>query len=197
MTTQTGTYNVITPNAELAVTLERARQHLRNEDLHYDDDYMRGIIRAAVDVLERTYGLALLTQTVRQWHASFPCDSAKPMMLRIAPLISVTSIQYIDSAGATQTWSASEYTTGHYNGRPIIVPKTTYTWPTDTDPDHPNAVIITYQAGYGDKPSNVPPVITQSLLLSITDFYENRTDSVRNLPTTVDRLMQGFYRFSC
>ena len=190
-------YQVTVPNTELAVTIERARQHLRNEDLHYDDDYLRGLIRAAADMVERTYGLALLTQTVKQYHTAFPCATDQPLLLRIAPLTTVTSIQYVDSAGATQTWTSAEYTSGSFNSAHFIIPKTTYNWPTDVNTDLPNAVTVTYQAGYGAKPSTIPPLIQSALLLIITDLYENRGDAVRNMPTASERLLQSFYRFSC
>ncbi len=192
-------YIVYTANTELAVTLERARMQLRNEDLAFDDEHLRGIIRAASDYVERTYGLALLTQTIKQYHSDFPCDTGTPLLLRITPLSGTPNVvvQYVDSAGATQTWTSSEYTTGQYNGRPFIIPKTGYSWPSDVDTDLPNAVTVTYSAGYGAKPSTVPPVITQALLLKITDLYENRTDPPRDRQTASDVLLQPFYQFSC
>lgn len=190
-------YIVHSPNSELPVTLDRVRQHLRNEDLQHDDEYLRGVIRAASDYVERTYGLALLTQTIEQYHSNFPCDSSQPLMLRIAPLLSVSSIQYTDSAGATQTWTSSEYTSGNYNGRPFIVPKVGYSWPSGVNMNQPNAVTVTYEAGYGAKPSTVPPVVTQALLLKVTDLYENRNDPPRDRQTASDLLLQPFYQFSC
>lgn len=192
-------YEVTTPNAELPVTIDLARFQLRNEDLQYDDDYVRHLILTAADLVERTYGLALLNQTIKQYHATFPCSSDKPILLRIAPLYGVTpitSVAYVDSAGATQTWSSDEYTTGQYNGRPILIPKHGYSWPAATSANHQNAVTITYTAGYGIKASAIPKTIIQAMLLTITDHYENRSDSVRTMPTASDRIMQSFYRFA-
>ena len=140
--------------------------------------------------------MGLLTQTVAQYHNRFPCTSDAPLLLRIAPLISVTSITYVDSAGDTQTWDSDEYTSGGYNGRNFIIPKTGYSWPSDVNTDLPNAVTVTYQAGYGAKPSNIPPVIIDAMLLKITDRYENRADPVRGMQTASDVVMQGFYVFS-
>lgn len=192
-------YEVTTPNTELPVTIDLARYQLRNEDLQFDDDYVRHLIFTAADLIERTYGLALLEQTIKQYHSSFPCTSDQPILLRIAPLYGVTpitSVTYVDSAGVTQTWSASEYTTGQYNGRPILIPKHGYSWPSSTSVNHQNAVTITYQAGYGTKASSIPKTIIQAMLLNITDLYENRSDSVRTMATASERIMQSFYRFS-
>lgn len=190
-------YAVTAANQELPVTLERARQQLRNEDLGYDDDYLRGLIRTAGDYVERTYGVALLTQTVKQWHSQFPCSDSTPLMLRLTPLISVTSIQYTDSDGTVQTWSSSEYTTGTFNNRPFITPKINYTWPSDVTTHLPTPIVITMQMGYGNVPSTIPHIVTQAMLLHITDLYENRSDPARTMTTASDRLLLPLYSFSC
>lgn len=189
-------YQVTASSAELPVTLETARAHLRNEDLRYDDDYLTGIIRSAAAAVEKTYGMALLTQTIAQYHRKFPCAPDTPLLLRIAPLASVTSIQYVDSAGATQVWSASEYAYGHYNQTAFIVPKVGYSWPSDVA-NLPNAVTVTYQAGFGAKASAIPADIRAALLLTIGFLYENREDAPSTLPTAADNLLRPYYRFSC
>lgn len=191
-------YIVHTANAELPVTLDRVRQHLRNEDLAHDDDYLRGVIRAACDMVERVYGVALLTQTIKQYHSDFPCTSETPLLLRITPLASITSITYVDSAGATQTWSASEYTTGAYNGRYFVTPKVDYTWPSDVATGQPNAVTITYSAGYGAKMSNIPASVVQGILMEIAHQYSaGRENPVRTMSTAAEYYLQPLYRFSC
>lgn len=193
-------YQVTAPNLELPVTLERARQQLRNEDLNYDDEHVRGLIRTAADWVERTYGLALLNQTVRQYHSRFPCDTATPILLRIAPLYGATpivSVVYVDSAGVSNVWDSDSYTTGYIDGRPVLLPKIGEEWPSGVATDHPNAVSITYTAGYGTKATNVPATIAQAILMQVTDLYENRGDPPRNMTTAAERLMQSFYRFAC
>ena len=191
-------YIVHTPNVELPVTLERVRQHLRNEDLKHDDDYLAGVIRAACDMVEQVYGVALLTQTIKQYHSDFPNTSDSPLLLRITPLATITSITYLDSAGVTQTWSASEYTTGSYNGRYFVTPKVDYTWPSDVATGQPNAVTITYQAGYGAKMSNIPASVVQGILMEIAHQYgAGRENPVRTMSTAAEYYLQPLYRFSC
>lgn len=188
-------YQVTTANAELAVTLDVARAHLRNEDLRHDDEYVSALIRAASAAIEKQYGLALLSQTVKQYHTAFPATSDTPLLLRIAPLISVTSIAYIDSAGNTQTWTASEYASGHFNQTAFIIPKTGYAWPSGLAV-LPDAVTITYQAGFGTKASTVPADIRSALLLQIGYLYDNREDAPQTLQTAADNLLRPYYRFS-
>lgn len=189
-------HQVTVPNTELPVTLDTARAHLRNEDQRYDDDYIVGIIRAACAMVEKQYGLALLTQTVKQYHQAFPCAASAPLLLRIAPLINVTSIEYVDSAGDTQTWNNTEYAAGHYNQTAFIIPKTNFTWPTGLA-NTPNAVTITYTAGFGTKASNIPNDIRSALLLIIGALYENREDAPSTLPVASQHLLLPYYRFSC
>lgn len=194
-TTYTG-YKVTVTSAELPVTMDLVRMHLRNEDLRHDDEYLSSQIRAAAAAVEKQYGLGLLTQTVLQYHDGFPCASDTPLLLRIAPLISVTSIQYVDSAGDTQTWSASQYASGHYNQTAFIVPKIGYSWPIGLA-HRPDAVIITYQAGFGAKASTIPADIRSALLLTIGWMYENREDAPSTLPLASQNLLHPYYRFSC
>lgn len=188
-------YKVETPNAELPVTLEQARYHLRNEDMHFDDALLAGYIRAAAGYVERVYGLALLTQTIKQYHAEFPCGSNTPLLLRIAPLASITSIVYTDSAGVSQTWTASEYTSGRLDLGGFVVPNIGFTWPGSVA-SLPNAVTVTYQAGFGAKPSTLPYPITQAILYMVADMYTRREDSVVALPKASEHYLLPWYRWA-
>lgn len=189
-------HKVTAPNTELPVTLDQARMHLRNEDLRYDDDYLKSLIRAAGMAVEKQYGMALLTQTIEQYHQGFPCGPDAPLLLRIAPLLNVTSISYIDSAGDTQTWDSSEYASGHYDQTAFIIPKIGYSWPAASN-HLPNSVTVTYTAGFGAKASSVPDNIRSALLLIIGALYENREDSPSTLPMASENLLRPYYRFSC
>lgn len=188
-------YYVSTPATELPVTLEQARYHLRNEDLRFDDELLKQYIKAAANYVEKTYGLALLTQTIKQYHDEFPTGSDTPLLLRISPLASITSIAYTDTAGATQTWTSSEYTSGRMDLGGFVVPNIGYTWPGSVA-SLPNAITVTYSAGFGAKPSTLPPAITNALLLMIGDMYQRREDSVANLPKASEYLLLPWYRWA-
>lgn len=188
-------YAISERSAELPVSLELTRMHLRNEDLRVDDALVRALILSATQNIEAQYGIALLEQTVVQTHNAFPASSDTPMLLRIAPLLSVASIAYIDAAGVTQTWSASEYTSGRFNSTAFIVPKIGYSWPSGLA-KMPNAVTITYDAGYGTKSENIPDPIKQAILLNVGWLYENREDPTATLSRASDHLLRPYYRFS-
>lgn len=188
-------YYVSTPATELPVTLEQVRYHLRNEDLRFDDELLKQYIRAAAGYIERTYGLALLTQTIKQYHSEFPSVSNTPLLLRIAPLASITSIVYTDSAGVSQTWTAAEYTSGRLDLGGFVVPGIGYSWPGSVA-TLPNAITVTYSAGFGAKPSTLPFPITQAILYMVADMYTRREDSVVALPKASEHLLLPWYRWA-
>lgn len=86
-------------------------------------------------------------------------------------LRSVVSIEYVDTNGDTQTLDSSTYTvdTSSLPGR--VYPAYGAAWPATRC--QPNAVTITYTAGYGGT-SDVPVAIKQGMLLVIGDLYRNR-----------------------
>lgn len=188
-------YNVHTPATELPVALETVRFHLRNEDMRFDDELLKVYIKAAAGYVERTYGLALLTQTIKQYHSAFPCTSDTPLLLRVAPLDTITGITYTDTDGATQTWASSEYTSGRYNLGGFIVPGQTYTWPGSVA-KLPNAITVTYTAGFGAKPSTIPAQITHAICLMVGDMYQKREDNVVSLPKASEWLLQPWMRYA-
>lgn len=189
-------YRVSATYTDLPVTLERVRQHLRNEDLNYDDDYVIGLIRAAAKTVEGQYGLSLLTQTIVETHRKFPGYSHRPVMLRVHPLIAVSSVQYTDADGNTQTWVADEYYSGRYMNMSFIAPKVGYQFPS-TLADRPGTVTVTYTAGFGNKASDVPTDIQTALLLIIGKLYTNREDPTQAMPTASDALLAPYLRFPC
>lgn len=82
------------------------------------------------------------------------------------PLGSVTSIQYIDTAGATQTLATSVYkviTDGVFG---VIVEAYGQTWPSTRD--EKNAVTVTYVAGYGATAADVPESLRSAIRMLVT-----------------------------
>ncbi|MBK8916484.1 MAG: hypothetical protein IPM64_18105 [Phycisphaerales bacterium] len=62
------------------------------------------------------------------------------------PLVSVVSVQYVDSDGATQTVSAADYAVNSHATPSFITPAYGVEWPTTREQEQ--AVIVTYDAGY-------------------------------------------------
>lgn len=150
------------------VTLAEAKLHLRVD--HADEDsHIRSLIIAAREHAQNATSRAFVGQT---WRLSMDCF---PDVIRTPrpPLTSVTSIAYTDTAGASQTLSASAYTVDTYSEPGRIVPAFGQSWPATRD--IPNAVIVTYVAGYGaGAAADVPQPIRQAILLLVGHWYANR-----------------------
>lgn len=136
-----------------------------------DYDAMLGtLITAAREWAEKTTGKRLLTQTLKQYWDTWP---ALPWTLDAYPVTSVTSIQYIDEDGVTQTWGAGNYTADTKSLPPRIFPTEDVDYP-DLG-QYPNAVICTFVAGYSST-TDVPADAKAAMLQKIAFLFENRED---------------------
>ena len=203
-----------TDAASEPITSAEAKSHMR-VDHNADDTLIAALIKAARQYLEEISGRALINQTWTLKLDGFPgCGkdrrnisplytsdryrwrSQLPIILPRAPLSSVSSIAYVDEDGASQTWGSSNYVVDSAGEPGAVYPAEGVEYP-DTD-DRPNAVTVTYVAGYGAAASAVPQPIKQALLLLVAQWYEHREVSLVGtmqaaLPFTVDALM-GPYR---
>jgi hypothetical protein len=55
----------------------------------------------------------------------------------------------------------------------------------------PKSITVTYQAGYANAAS-VPATLKQAMLLMIADWYDNRQDGVKTMPTASQILLDKF-----
>jgi uncharacterized phiE125 gp8 family phage protein len=156
--------SVVTPATGDPVSLAEAKAHLRVTD-GSDDALIVGYLMAARQHVEDFTGRTLSLQTYDYKIDDELCDE---IVLPRPPLVSVTSVSYVDINGATQTLSAALYQvdTGILFGR--IVPAYQATYPSVRS--QPNAVAVRFQAGY----SQIPEPIRQAILLLVSHFYDNR-----------------------
>ena len=159
--------NVTSAPAVEPVTLVEAKLHLR-VDHTTDDDLIDILRKAAREIVELHTNRSLITQTRVIKLDNFPYfDTIK---LTYGPVSSLTSITYDDSDDVNQTLSSGDYWTDFTSGIARVVVKNS--WPTTYD--KPNAVQITYVAGYGAAGSNIPQALKQAMLLILGHLYENR-----------------------
>lgn len=192
--TYTG-YKITTESAKLPVTMEDARMQLRLDDLAQDDAYVEALIYAQCSYVETQYSAALLSKTIEEYHSSFPCMATESLWLRVAPFQSVTSVKYLDSTATEQTWNSAEYATKVFKSGAFIIPKPDYVWPTDLA-IRPDAVKITYEAGYGATPASIPQWIKLGILARIGRAYTQREDPKTDSMSYSDTLLHPLYRFS-
>ena len=185
----------IAKTSELVVSLDDAKRQLRLEDSTHYDPHIRVMIGSVCDHIERLYSVAILTQTVTETHSAFPMLSTEPLYMHIKPGVSVTSVSYIDSDGATQTFSSSNYETKTNSRGLFIIPKVTSEWPTDLAV-RPDAVTVVYQAGFGATAANVPSSMKMAILNVIGKLDASREDPVSEKITASDILLSPFFHYA-
>jgi uncharacterized phiE125 gp8 family phage protein len=149
------------------VTVEEIKAHL-HLDTSDEDDTLRQYIDTAASFVERDAEIALLTSTWTLTLDRFPDWTVE---LRKPPIQSITSIAYLDTAGDSQTLSASLYRldSSHRPGR--VTPAYAQTWPL-TYPVT-NAVTITFVAGSTDR-TLIPHEAKQAIRMMVGHWYRNR-----------------------
>lgn len=159
-----------TPPAVDPVTLNEAKVHLRvDPDLSDDNALITSLIKAATETAQGFTHRQFVSATYELRFDIFP----QVINLLRPPLISVTSVKYLDDAGATQTVDTAVYEVDKFSTVGRIRPKASQSWPSTGD--FMGAVIIEYIAGYGVAAA-VPKDILSAILLMIGHLYEHRED---------------------
>lgn len=174
------------PAAVLPVTLVELKAHLRID--HADEDtlletYLAAAARVAEDRLRRT----LITTEWRMAVERFPRDG----MLRLArpPITSIDAVEFYDTEETLTTLDAEDYSAdlaGARLRRPLGV-----LWPATAPRD--DAVAISYTAGYGDAPEDVPAHYRLAILYLAAHYYSNREPvsigQLAPLPLAIEALL--------
>jgi uncharacterized phiE125 gp8 family phage protein len=199
--------------------------HLRI-DQDVENDYLSSLIVCARQYVENYTRRSLLTQTWQLFLDHFP-NAMHPVFdgwywvftrsfeqrklrykntifLEYGPVQAISSVGYTDVTGTPQTLSAGTGYQISLNGsnQPRLYPPPLQAWPV-TQPDLLDAVQITFTAGYGDEPKDIPQPIINAMLLLIGTWYQNRESSVvganqSQLPSnsTVDAMLATYRGFS-
>lgn len=191
-------YKVITgPEAE-PLSTEQAKNWLK-VDSSADDALIGTLITAARQACEEYLGIRLMSQTVEEVHDDFPTahhlyNPYAEIRLRLGPVQSVTSVKYYDVNGTQQTWATGNYLVNDYGTVASITPVADGTYPVVQD--RQAAITIRYVVGYSAS-GDVPDTITTAMRLMIGQWYDNREDSVRRMPTAAEWLLDKhrIYRF--
>lgn len=157
-----------------------------DSDLTAHDTLLDDIwIPAARRECEHLTGRKLITQTWDIALDAFPADAIDLSVL--SPIASITSVTYLDGAGAQQTLSSSAYVLDAKNdAQPYLLLADGYDWPTTYD--SANAVIIRVVVGYGDAASDVPADVRAWLLAKAASMIPN---SGVEMTDTLMRLLDG------
>lgn len=175
------------------ISLAEAKAHLR-VDADDEDALIVQLIVAARMFVERTLGLALITQGWSYFLDFWPRSSC--VTLPIAPVQAVSAVTLHDGAGGSTTLDAEDYAVDVLsqparlvlNGAtPPVVARAL------------NAFEIAFTAGYGDAASDVPAPIRHALTLLVAHWFERREPVVlgvgaTEVPSTVAGLLLPYRR---
>lgn len=173
----------VTIAADELVTIGQARQQARTDiDADFDAELTRDIA-AARNHVEAYCGIRIGSQTVVA-----KCDAFEDMArVEEVPLVSVTSIQYVDTDGATQTLSTSVYEVRSDDLEASIVLKYAQSWPA-IQPG--SRITLTAVVGY----AAAPPAVLHAMLLRIADFFKDHEAMASEDFTTFDALLANHRR---
>jgi len=178
-------FSVVTAPTVEPVTLAEAREHCRidNDD---ENRTLTRLIQSAREQVENDTARALITQTLRMYLDEFPDGDA--IELPRPPLAAITSLTYVDAAGATQTWDASNYTADAVREAGRVVLAYGKSWPTARA--QANSIQVNYTAGWTT--TTIPAAAKQLVLLWVGHMYENReavnASTINAVPMAVESL---------
>jgi len=176
------------------VSTAQVKAHLRIFHT-LDDTYIAAsssgstsIITTARMMIENYCGIAIPNTTFTSVYSSFPTNnsilsssgemyygSLYEIALPRSPLVSVTSVQYVDTSGTTQTLSAStDYTVKSYNGIGRIQLLDGKSWPS-LQAGGAGVVTVVYTAGHGSSATAIPIALKHAILMQCSTLYDYRS----------------------
>ncbi|MCS7159931.1 MAG: phage head-tail connector protein [Gemmatales bacterium] len=167
----------------LPVTLQQAREQCRIAG-SYDDATLTRLIQVANEYLGTHFGIYCVRANFL-WRTNWPDSSV--IALPVWPVSGVSSVKYIDEAGAEQTLAETEYEVLTYGVPAAIVSRRAPNWmdvhqpgrtrlifwPT-TSPSSVLPVTIRGVSGW-DSVGDIPAAIQHAILLLVSEWYERRT----------------------
>lgn len=215
-------YLVEGPTAAV-MTVAEAKLHL-HEDAADQNDLIEALIKAVISHLDGRDGVlqrALVAQTWDLKLAEFPFPGCRGawrwssyhysidprddycIWIPLPPLISVTSIKYIDANGVEQTFDAASYhVVGANGGQPARIQcRKGVSWPVILR-TWPEPVTVRFVAGYVDTSDSpptgeVPAAIIAAMKLTLGHLYANRESVIVGqtavvVPQSAEWLLEPF-----
>lgn len=173
---------LITAPAALAVSLADVKTQLRIDGTDHDAT-LTAYIEAATQVAEHETGRRFITQTWEAVYDAFPCAAIE---LGLAPVQSVVSVKYLDTAGIEQTVSVVDYVldADQSLGVGFVLPGAETEWPAAAD--SVNAVRVRFVVGYGSSSTAVPANVRVWITLAVSQMFNgcgaDALDAMRSNP---------------
>jgi uncharacterized phiE125 gp8 family phage protein len=181
--------------AMLPVSLAEAKLHLR-VDGDDEDMLVESLLDAAVQYLDGWSGILGRCLITQQWAVSMGAWPICPLRLPF-PGIRAVTVAYADPAGADQSVDAALFQTYDDARGTIISFRSGFDAPSLQD-ERADAATISFTAGYGDGPADIPAPLRAAILLLVGHWYQNRElaadANIGELPFAVSALIAPFRR---
>lgn len=171
------TFQVVTPASTYPITLSEAKAHLK-VDISTDDNLITNLIIAATQLSEEYTNRFFIETVVNQTCTTF----FELKSLFKSKVITVAHVKYYDSDNTLQTLSSSNYVASVQFEPAQINPAINFSYPNIVD--RIDAVECRYTVGYGSAASDVPDSIKQAILLTIGNWYANRSSVITGKTST-------------
>jgi len=160
------------PPADEPISTAELRDHLTLE-IDAADSLLEALTLRVREYTENYLHRVLITRSATMVLPHFP---GRFVFLPFGKAQSLTSIAYVDTAGDAQALTSADWQTDFTDDeRPVIIPARGTVWPV-TDWESVSPLTISWQAGYGADPENVPGPIIQAMLLQAARWFEARWD---------------------
>lgn len=189
---------LVTPPAVPPISVTEAKAHCR-VDHDLDDGRLAIAIAAATAHLDGYTGILGRALVEQSWRQDFPFwPASRALRLPLAPVSQIVELSYRDAAGEEQFVPSTSYRLVAGASDPYVLLPVDFALPAlDCAPD---AISVTFKAGYDADPEKVPGPIRAALLLLIGDMYRfPETAALANanavpMTPTVDRLISPYRR---
>ncbi len=168
-----------TAPAQEPVGIEEMKDWARVDDSD-NDATIAGNIIAARRWVETLTHRALITQTFVYKISRFPGPITTVIELPGGKTQTLTSIAYLDTDGDSQTWASANYIADLVSEPALVGLAYNISWPSIREWSLP--ITITYDAGYGDDPGDVPEELRTAIKIIAAELFENREDSIIGAP---------------
>jgi len=167
--------------ANMPVTLPEAKKQCRiDDDVNDEDDLIEMFVASATGLLDGYSGILGRCLIEQEWRQDFD-RFCRQMRLPLWPS-DIVSITWRDTAGQLSTVGSANYRllTDALGG--YVQFKSDYAFPSNLNASA--AVSITFKAGYGPNPSDVPAPIRQAIRMTVAHWNANREGvNVGNITT--------------
>ena len=182
---------LLTQPALEPVTLAEMKAHARIDDVT-EENLLSSLITAARLWVEHYTGKVLISRSYA--YALDDAPGGSELALPVAPVKAVTRIETIDDSGVVTIMNDAATFLDEACNPPRVVLKNGASWPVLARDAH--ALVVTYVAGYGDAPSDVPELLRLAIKQLALHWYEHRGDAITGgsqiVPMTVLALLQPY-----